>query len=527
MRVKLRPDAHLAPVSRGLYCSQAGRSFVLAGPRALYDAVDARLRELSAGTDLDHLVAQSGGESSRPVWQHVLGTLVERGVLLDLDSVTEPPPPSDVADCYRDVLAWLESTDPDPYAAFARLRAATVSVVGEGPAVGSLRRSLLRYGVGQVLTAATLDDVAEGSLVVVVGGEGAVVGAPPGTLAVSTAADHAVVGPVGHALTHLIPRVASAVAADPMLAAPAPVSAVLAGSIVAHTVLQQIAGRPVVAHAVVVHGREIETDTVPLPSPHAGDTRARVRLDPDIESLEVPDPAEAQRRANSIAARWTGLLRWGTDLDLPQLPFALVSASGSDVGGRVITGYGLNRAAAAVNAALSVLRSTHGAAGLTPTRWLLDGGLRRLTVTTMARDADLGLGWDDVANADTRSVWNLLHEYFDCSVQVHVRRVEQFTWPLVTVTDHRTGELLAGQWGASIEHGARLALVAAASAAQLQAATGSAATLDLFGTAALETASGRAVRVAAAEIGAVAGERVTWDPVLGASELVWGPTWPA
>lgn len=515
MRVKLRPSARLAPVARGLYCSQAGESFVLAGPRALYEAVDAQLAGLSNGIDLEELVAASGA-ASRPVWQHVLRTLLAHDVLIDLDAVSAPPD-ADHAARYRDVLAWLESTDADPYAAFARLRAATVAVVGTGPAADAARRSLIRYGVGTVTGSVTGADLA-----VVVNG------APePGvrTLAVRAAADHALVGPAGPAMTALAERVATAVAADRTLVAAAPLSSVLAGSIAAHLALRLLAGQPVPADATVLHGRELATDTVALPVPGAATPGSHERLDALAEPEPVPDPADAQRRANLVAARWAGPVRWGADLDLPQLPFALVTATGDD--GRTITGYGLNRAAAAVNAALSVLRSAHGAAGLTSTRWLLDGGLRRSAAALLAGDAERAIGWDEVGNGDTRSVWNLLHEYFGQPVELALRRAPGSTWVLVTVTDARTGETLAGQWGASVEHAARLALVAAAAAAQLQAATGSAGSLDLIGTAALETASGRAVRVAAAEAGAVTGERVTWDPVLGAAPLCWGRVWPA
>lgn len=524
MRVKLRPSARLAPVARGLYCSQGGESFVLSGPRALYDAVDAQLAGLSRGIDLEELVAASG-PGSRAVWHHVLQTLLAHDVLIDLDAVSAPPDARHTAR-YRDVLAWLESTVADPYAAFARLRAATVAVVGAGPAADAARRSLVRYGVGTVA-----GSVAGADLALVVNGVPS-----PGvrTLAVQARDDHALVAPAGPATTALAGRVAAAVAADRTLVAAAPLSSVLAGSIAAHLALRILAGQPVPAEATVLHGRELATDTVALPAGEAtptGETapdRVVERLDPSREAEAVPDPAEAQRRANLVAARWAGLVRWGADLDLPQLPFALVTAAGTGgTGARTVTGYGLNRAAAAVNAALSVLRSAHGAAGLTSTRWLLDGALRRTAVELLACDAERGIGWEEIVNGDTRSVWNLLHEYFGQQVELAVRRAPGCTWLLVTVTDARTGETLAGQWGASLEHAARLALVAAAAAAQLQAATGSAGSLDLIGTAALETASGRAVRVAAAEVGAVAGERVRLDPVLGAAPLCWGPTWPA
>jgi hypothetical protein len=264
-------------------------------------------------------------------------------------------------------------------------------------------------------------------------------------------------------MTALAERVATAVAADRTLVAAAPLSSVLAGSIAAHLALRLLAGQPVPADATVLHGRELATDTVALPVPGAATPGSHERLDALAEPEPVPDPADAQRRANLVAARWADPVRWGADLDLPQLPFALVTATGDD--GRTITGYGLNRAAAAVNAALSVLRSAHGAAGLTSTRWLLDGGLRRSAAALLAGDAERAIGWDEVGNGDTRSVWNLLHEYFGQPVELALRRAPGSTWVLVTVTDARTGETLAGQWGASVEHAARLALVAAAAAA--------------------------------------------------------------
>ncbi|MBN0048023.1 hypothetical protein JS756_28715 [Streptomyces actuosus] len=149
-RVKLRPGAHLAPVARGVHISHTRRSFVLGGPPALFALLDRHLGPLSDGTCLDDLVAADASEQARPVLAHVLRTLLDQGVLLDLDALDTPEPDPGTAERYADVLAFLEDHSDDPYGVFAALRSATVEVRGSGPAVPALLRGLAAHGVERV-----------------------------------------------------------------------------------------------------------------------------------------------------------------------------------------------------------------------------------------------------------------------------------------------------------------------------------------------------------------------------------------
>ncbi|MFR9795081.1 hypothetical protein ACL02U_04115 [Streptomyces sp. MS06] len=148
--VKLRPGAHLAPVSRGVHLSHGRRSFVLGGPPALFTLLDRHLGPLSDGTCLDELVAAEGTEESRPVLARILRALLDQGVLLDLDAMGTPEPDPGTAERYADVLAFLEDHSDDPYGVFAVLRSATVDVRGAGPAVPALLRGLAVHGVERV-----------------------------------------------------------------------------------------------------------------------------------------------------------------------------------------------------------------------------------------------------------------------------------------------------------------------------------------------------------------------------------------
>ncbi|MCH0561746.1 hypothetical protein [Streptomyces sp. MUM 2J] len=149
-RVKLRSGAHLAPVARGVHISHSRRSFVLGGPPALFALLDRHLGPLSDGTCLDDLVAADGTEQARPVLAHILRTLLDQGVLLDLDALETPEPDPDTAERYADVLAFLEDHSDDPYGVLAALRSATVEVRGSGPAVPALLRGLAAHAVERV-----------------------------------------------------------------------------------------------------------------------------------------------------------------------------------------------------------------------------------------------------------------------------------------------------------------------------------------------------------------------------------------
>ena len=440
MKVKLRPGTHLVPVSEGLYCARGDRSFVLTGPPALYEAVDNQLGNLTAGTDLDTLVRLTGGEAGRPVWRHVLTTLVSRDILLDLDRVSPQPDEADMAR-FRDVLSWLESQVADPYATFARIRSATVAVAGdEGPALASLVRGLKQHGVGTVLAAA---DAVSPDLVIQIDGGPAVTGTP--AIQIRTAGDYALVSAAPPALAEVLAKRIGRwqqTDADRGSFAPFPMSAVLAGALAALSALHRLAGvRAAGLESTIVHSHSLQTDIVELPGP--GPLEAQSPVEPD----GVPD-LQAQLNVGAFTARWTGLVRLGRDLDLPQLPLALVTATvleGPDEA--PVLGFGLNRSAAAVNAILAALRRLPAdpdeiaAAGFSPTRWLLDGALRRHGAEVLAQVPGHELTRDTLgAPSSICTSWGLLEEYFQVPIRLVGRTASDTGWHLVrfnTVTPER------------------------------------------------------------------------------------------
>jgi hypothetical protein len=124
MRVKLRPDAHCAPVPQGIHWSRGDRSFVLSGPPALFTVVDDQFGALLDGTSVDEMVAATGDERSRPVLEHIVRALLAQDVLIDLDAVAGPLPDRRSAEEHAALLCYLEANCAEPYRAFAAVRAA-------------------------------------------------------------------------------------------------------------------------------------------------------------------------------------------------------------------------------------------------------------------------------------------------------------------------------------------------------------------------------------------------------------------
>jgi len=519
MKVKLRPGTHFVAVSEGLYCARGDRSFVLKGPPALYQAVDDQLGNLTAGTDLDTLVRVTGGEAGRPVWQHVLTTLVSRDILLDLDRVS-PQPGEDDMSRFRDVLSWLESHVPDPYATFARIRSATVAVAGaDGPARDSLVRGLGQHGVGTVLAAA---DALSPDLVIQIDGGQAVTGTP--AIQIRTASDYALVSTASPAVAEVLAERISRwqqTDDDRGSSAPLPMSAVLAGSLAAYSALQQLAGVPPRHEATIVHSHSLQTDLVELAGP------GPLEVQPSVEPDGVPD-LQAQLNAGALTARWTGIIRLGRDLDLPQLPLALVTATLLERADEApVLGFGLTRAGAAVNALLAALRGLPAgadevaAAGLTPTRWLLDGALRRHGAEVLAQVPGHELTRDALgAPSSICTVWGLLEEYFQVPIRLVGRTAPDTGWHLVSVQHRDSGAVLASQWGQTAAGAAQLALFSTAARAQLGEALTTQPT-EPVGTAVLETARGERLRELAGKL-LPQGRPAPADPLLQPSGFYWG-----
>ncbi|MGN5632558.1 hypothetical protein [Streptomyces sp. AC154] len=158
--LRSRPGLHCAPVPGGVYFSGTRGQFVLRGSDVLYAVAQGCLPLLEAGTTLDALVAAIGTERARPAVVHVVDRLRAGGLLLDGAAFTAPEPPAPVRARYADSLARLESRLDDPYAAFARLRGATVGLRGPDTATAPARRGLLRAGAGHVTVTAAPDGTA-------------------------------------------------------------------------------------------------------------------------------------------------------------------------------------------------------------------------------------------------------------------------------------------------------------------------------------------------------------------------------
>lgn len=552
MRVKLRPDAHYAPVPQGIHWSRGDRSFVLSGPPALFTIVDDQLDALLNGTSLDEMVAATGDERARPVLDHIVRTLVAQDVLIDLDAVDGPLPDRRSAEEHAALLCYLEAHCAEPYRAFAAVRAARVVVGGGGPGAEAVRRGLAANGIGEVANGigevtgidhSALSERAARATVVVLIDDceapldllAAVARLAPGTPVVPVAAGPAValVGPVCSDPAEVRAFLAvRARATDWQLtgvdsAAPRPISAVLAGSLAAQGVLAHLAGT---AHgpctAGVVHGHAVRTTAVPVPRAGTGpvwrplepaqrtvpgrepgvepgrELDAKPGREPGSEAV-VPAPAGEVQLDAALTARWTGLARWGRDLDLLQLPLSLVTAqvvpgpgpSTALVGGTVgphVLGWGRNRAAAGHTAGLAVLRHRAGeewtedlsraggnaglvpAAGLTEAHLLVDGLLRQAGQEALARSVGAPLAWEEVEGITARTLWGLLREFFDIPAELHRHTVNGLDWHLVSVVDEATGEVLATQWGPRPASAAYAALFAATARAQFQAATRSA-----------------------------------------------------
>ncbi|HEY3954520.1 MAG TPA: hypothetical protein VGM53_14180 [Streptosporangiaceae bacterium] len=585
VRVKLRPDTHYAPVSKGVYWSRpGGRSFVLAGPAALYHLIDSQLALLAAGTTVEDLVRSAGSEAARPVYTHIVSTLLTQDIVFDV-AAAGPVPPGETASRYADVLGYLESHCARPYHEFARIRAARIAVRGTGQAVHNLVRSLTGYGVTRIDTEPAADGgpatsqagrpgvgdrPAPPDVAVVVddaGSPAAVTAAaapPAGTAVVAVLAGPrlAVVSPVLRgepelaAFTQAAARYQDWAAAEGTVA-PRPVSAALAGSLAAQAVLDTLIGRDGTASAIVVYGRTLECARVPFASTAPGplwrdlDAADLTAGEPEPSQPEagppgpgaagagarpVPaEPDEGQRADAPLTARWTGLARWRADLDLPQLPVALATAQDvSRPDRRPVLGWGTDRSGAGTDAMLALLRAVAAdrvpaqpglvaAAGTTTRRMLSDGLLRLAAERRLAGPPDRELAIGDAGSWIARSLWRAVTEYFGIPARLWLHTVPGLSWQLVTATG-ADGTELARQWGQSQAAATFAALATVTAGCQLAEDHTTAADLDPAGGWAQRTAAPGQLDRCHAELLALAaadGQRVTGR--LLAADPVCGP----
>ncbi|MFF7947698.1 hypothetical protein [Streptomyces griseorubiginosus] len=533
MRVKLRPDAHCAPVPQGVYWSRAGTSFVMTGPSALYTLIDDRLDALLDGTSVDDLVAGTGNEAARPVFEYIVRTLVDRRVMIDLDAAEGPVPDAETALQHAELLAYLEARCDEPYRAFATVRSAWVAVVGEGAAAEAALRGLAANGTGTVTRHAfpgsgewaaepsmvVLTDDHEHPLDLVAAAESLPVGVP--VLPAVAEAGFALVGPVCAGPEQLRSfqavrlRAAEWQRAGVANAAPRPLSAVLAGSLAAQAVLARLsATESDPGTALLVHGHTVQTRAIELPvdgqgtvwqpvdvgevlaAPVAAAAGTPAPADGDDEG--PADPQEIPRLAIALTTRWTGLARWNADLDLPQLPASLVTArivaaAAGTVGGTAdalldaqgtpnVLGWGSDRASAGVSAVLAILRHRTAqdpreageagfpAAGLTQVHWLADGLLRQAGHHVLGQSPGTLMTWDELGNGSARTFWSLLRDHFGVPTQLRLRTLPGLGWLLASVVEEGTGEVLASQWGPTPVSAAHQALFGAVARVQFQAA---------------------------------------------------------
>ncbi|MFF5918764.1 hypothetical protein ACFY8C_10480 [Streptomyces flavochromogenes] len=577
--LRTRPDLHYAPVPGGVYFSGARARFVLRGSEVLHAVAQGCVPLLEDGTDEDALVAEIGTERARPAVRLLVDKLRENGLLLDPAAHTAPEPPADVRRRHAESLARLEGLLDDPYAAFARLRAATVLVTGPATATGPAVRGLRRAGVGTVLTgteeaAAAPDAVldireddgspapsAEAPLVVPVllGGTGVTLVGPA-----LTAPGHPAVRAAFH------DRARAWAAAESTAPAPRPMADALAGALGAQLLIDTLTGTADTGEAHVVHGTDLVSDRVTVEGAHQAAATGRPGSLPEgpftlgtAPADPRPEPDEARETATPLAARWTGPLALTEGADLPQMPLALRAAELRADGRPTTTvlAWAAHQETATVAATLQALRALipgaptpaagpyaripgapTPAAGLTREHWLLDGALRLLaeetaplpakTATPHVPPAALPAGAPAAAaggvacealDAEGLRILAGLRALLPHEPALRLHGVPGLDWRLAEVT--ADGATLGRAWGADAAEAARNALCTALAHTQTADGPG---TVDPLSTDALLLADravldGLRAQLAARSGTTYRGEALRRDPVLGELPLWYGP----
>lgn len=553
MRMRLRPALHYAPVRDGVYFGAEGTSFVVRGPAALFRIADVCVPLLEDGATEDSLVAALGNEAARPVVATLLNTFSRQGLLLDLDALSVPEPDAATRERHRDVLADLETLHDDPYAAFARLRAATVLLSGPAAFVLPAARGLARTGVGRLVlavpdadadaVAGTAERLGAERLALTAGGvevaeaDAAVVFAPGGLLDAAVAAQAALlpadcvilpvrqdehfhlVGPQAdgapgraRAVAARVGHWAGAPGAAPLGAAAGALAGALAGQL-AYRVLTGTAGAAGES-AYVVHGAELNA--------------SRVDLAPLPPAAPAADLDEAVAHVRAVAAQWTGPFALVTPENLPQLPLGVAEAEHRDGTAGSVAAWGADQRSSSVAAALAALRAQQSpgpeavaAAGTTEERWLLDGTLRLLA--GRAEPAGDAPAFEDLDKA-AQVLWRTLEDHEFLTVALDLLRVPGVEWPLAVVRDRATGRDVASAWGPDRASAAVAALSTALTRVQARRIRGRELVTAGPDTTALLHADAAALAALAEETRlwiTPAGERAA-DPVVGGTPLWFG-----
>ncbi|WP_237719994.1 hypothetical protein [Streptomyces xiaopingdaonensis] len=553
MRMRARPYLHCAPVPDGVYFSGARTRFVLRGWDRLFKVADVCVPLLERGTTEDELVAALGTERSRSVVRLLTGGLRDHGMLLEGEALLSSGPSEADRARYAGALAYLESVCADPYAAFARVRAARVALLGPDDTVQPAVRGLERAGVGEARAVdAAEPDAWRGADAVVCCGSGAEPLAEQ--LVVRVARDvregvavvpvlldeHALqAGPAVRgdaaqpALAAVRRRVRAWARGEGLRPAARPVADAMAGALAGQLALDVLAGVGEEGAAYVVHGDELTAERIVV-APPAAETEAGVRSLPEAAREAVPDADEAIERVHTFTRRFTGLLTPSpAEQDLPQMPLAIREMdfrTGSV--GRVAV-WGAHQRDATVGAVLEVLRRSGrlpaergtGAAGLTEERWLLDGALRHLVAETRTLDVELD------ESEETQRIRRTLRDWQAGPLTVRLAGVAGIDWRLARVEDARSGEPLGAAWAPDADTAVREALSTSLAAARIDAARDGATDLPLLRTDALQLAEAEQVdavraqvcRLAAARGVSFEGRPMRRDPVLGELPFWFGP----
>ncbi|WNM34722.1 hypothetical protein RKE30_32305 [Streptomyces sp. Li-HN-5-11] len=549
MRMRARPYLHCAPVPGGVYFSGARTQFVLKGWDQLFKVADVCVPLLERGTTEDELVAALGTERARPVVRRLTNGLRDHGMLLDEDALSGVEPSAEDRERYAGSLAYLESVCAEPYAVFARVRAARVAVFGPEDAVRPATRGLGRAGVGEVLApgAAGLDACGEVDAVLLCGtdeelaaGRFRVHGAgrvPDGVPLVPVLlGDRALqAGPVVRGadpypvLSAVRGRVLGWARGEGLGPAARPVADAMIGALAGRLVFDVLAGTEEDGVVHVVHGAELVAERVVLGASAVADDGPRTLEDAPAEP--APDADDAVERVYALTDRWKGMFTaTGTERALPQMPLAVREMEVRTGAAGRVTVWAPDQRSATVGAALEVLRCAHpaadgpGAAGLTQERWLLDGVLRLL-----ADEAEAAPVVPE-ESAETARIRRILRDWQPGPLTVRLLHVPGLDWRLarVALTD---GETLGAAWAPGGDAAIREALSTALARAQVNATRDGGDGIPLLRTDSVNFADDDQVRSLREQAGALAAARgvrfegrpLRADPALGEIPFWSGP----
>ncbi|MGW0614128.1 hypothetical protein [Streptomyces sp. NPDC002788] len=554
MTMRARPHLHCAPVPGGVYFSGARAQFVLKGWDQLFKVADVCVPLLERGTTEDELVAALGTERARPVVRRLTNGLRDHGMLLDEDALSGPRPSGEDRERYAGSLAYLESVCAEPYAVFARVRAARVALFGTPDATGPAARGLARAGVGQVLTADPADPGVHDTLdavdaVLWCGTDEALRAGgllvpgtarlPDGVPVLPVLLDDLVLqaGPVlpdagrHPLLSTLRARVLGWARGEDLGPAARPVADAMIGALAGQLIFDALAGIDQGDAVHVVYGAELVAERFLLGAADTTDEGPRtLRNAPAEPAVDFDDAIE---RVNTLTSRWKGLFTPAdTEQTLLQMPLAVREMEPrTDTGGR-ITVWGPDQWSATVGAALEALRRScpsagggTGAAGVTEERWLLDGVLRLL-----ADDAQDTLS-AVTESEETARIRRILESVRPEPLVVRPAHVPGLDWQLARVELTDSGDVLGAAWAPDGDTAVREALSTALARAQLDATRHGGAGLPLLRTDAVNFADEERIRALREQVDRLATSRETAyeglarraDPALGTIPFWSGP----